>query len=111
MSRDTSGIRRARREIARCDADPEQANNWYEQAAERGDASAMLNLGIMIVGTDIVPARTWLERAADHGLAEAMFALADLLMQSDPISAQTWEDRAAATPAHRGLCAGEAALA
>ena len=30
------------------DSDPDQARDWYERAAQAGDATAMINLGLLL---------------------------------------------------------------
>ena len=52
-----------------------QAREWYEKAADKGDARAMTYLGFLYnngqgVAQDYVKAREWYEKAADKGDAE-----------------------------------------
>ena len=47
-----------------------KAREWYEKAADKGDASAMVNLGLLYengqgVAQDYAKAREWYEKAAD----------------------------------------------
>jgi len=44
--------------------DLNQAREWYEQAAQAGDASAMYNLGVLLKDTDPDQAREWWQQAA-----------------------------------------------
>ena len=58
-----------------------KAREWYEKAADKGDAGAMTNLGLLYdngqgVAQDYVKAREWYEKAADKGDAGAMTASA-----------------------------------
>jgi TPR repeat protein len=53
-----------------------KAREWYEKGADKGDASAMTNLGVLYekgygVTQDHAKAREWFEKAADEGNAEA----------------------------------------
>ena len=57
-----------------------KAREWYEKAADKGDADAMSNLGLLYgngqgVAQDYAKAREWYEKAADKGDASAMFSL------------------------------------
>ena len=49
------------------DSDPAAARDWYERAAEAGDAEAMNSLGDLLKGSDAAAARDWYERAAQVG--------------------------------------------
>jgi TPR repeat protein len=60
-----------------------KAREWYEKAADKGNAEAMNNLGWLYrnghgVTQDYAKAREWYEKAADTGDAEAMAALEHL---------------------------------
>ena len=60
--------------------DNAQARDWYERAAEQGDAKAQTNLGVFYAdgrsGTqDYALARLWWEKAAAQGDANAQIAL------------------------------------
>jgi len=60
-----------------------KAREWYEKAADKGDAYSMTSLGWLYehgqgVGQDYAKAREWYERAADHGEAEAVAYLEKL---------------------------------
>ena len=60
-----------------------KAREWYEKAAENGDAVAMSNLGLLYangqgVAQDYVEARKWYEKAAENGDAGAMTNLGAL---------------------------------
>lgn len=59
------------------------AAEWYRRAAERGDARAMHNFGLMLadgrgVAADPVAGRAWLFRAMGRGVAESAFALGEM---------------------------------
>jgi len=66
------------------ECDYERAIYWEKKAAEGGDRSAFINLGISnrIIG-DIEEAKHWFERAVEAGDGEAALELAKLLMVSD----------------------------
>ena len=54
-----------------------KAREWYEKAADKGNAGAMNNLGWLYangfgVAQDYAKAREWYEKAADKGEATAM---------------------------------------
>ena len=56
---------------------------WYKLAADKGDAEAMFNIGVLYVNgngvtRDYKEAMKWFELAANKGVAEAKSALADL---------------------------------
>jgi TPR repeat protein len=60
-----------------------RAREWYEKAADAGNASAMTNLGWLYekgmgVTQDYSKAREWYQKAADAGNADAKEALAHL---------------------------------
>ena len=49
-----------------------KAREWYEKAADKGDADAMADLGVLYangqgVAQDYAKAREWYEKAADKG--------------------------------------------
>jgi TPR repeat protein len=53
-----------------------KAREWYEKAAEKGDTTAMVNLGLLYdngrgVAQDYAKAREWYEKAADRGVPKA----------------------------------------
>jgi len=57
-----------------------KAREWYEKAAEKGNAEAMFNLGVMYEHGEGVPqnyakAAEWYEKWAEKGDAKAMFRL------------------------------------
>ena len=63
-----------------------KAREWYEKAADKGDANAMASLGLLYhngqgVAQDYAKAREWYEKAADKGDADAMVNLG-LLFQT-----------------------------
>jgi TPR repeat protein len=63
--------------------DDAKAREWYEKAADKGDASAMMLLGLLYehrVG-DYAKAREWYEKAADKGNAEAKANLEKLAVR------------------------------
>lgn len=84
----------------------DRANELYQQAAEKGNAQAMWNLGVNRLGTkggrrDIKEALYWLRRAADkrHGLASwalARLHLAGKLVEQDTDRAIELLEKAAA---------------
>jgi TPR repeat protein len=48
--------------------DADSAQYWYERAAEKGHATAQLNLGILLLQqADTVAATLWLQQAAEQG--------------------------------------------
>ncbi|MEM7202688.1 MAG: DUF6077 domain-containing protein [Planctomycetota bacterium] len=77
--------------------DPETARtalDWYQRAAQTGDAAACYALAVMTRegrGTTADPAgaRAWLERAAEGGDATAILALADELLGGDGTDVET----------------------
>src|SRR6516225_9720144 len=81
---------------------------WYEKAADKGHADAMVNLGALYangqgVAQDYIQAREWYEKAADKGSADAMTALASLYEHGDGVTqdyanAREWYEKAA----HKG---------
>jgi uncharacterized protein len=57
--------------------DYDKAREWFEKAADKGDAGAMFNLGRLYangygVAKDYDKAREWYEKAADKDEAGAM---------------------------------------
>ena len=83
-----------------------KAREWYEKAAAKGDASAMVNLGLLYenghgVAQDYAKAREWYEKAADKGDASAMNNLGLLYnngqgVAQDYAKAREWYEKAAA---------------
>jgi len=77
----------------------------YEKAADKGDASAMFNLGVLYANGDGVAqdsgkARELYEKAADKGDASAMFNLGGLYANGDGVAqdyakAREWYEKAA----------------
>lgn len=64
-------------------ADPAQAFRWYERSAERGDARAMHNVGLMLVRgqgveRDVEAGRAWLHRSLARNAVESALALAEM---------------------------------
>ena len=60
-----------------------KAREWWEKAADKGDATAMLYLGRLYynghgVAHDYAKAREWFEKAADKGNTDALASLARL---------------------------------
>jgi len=60
-----------------------KAREWYEKAADKGDAGAMRNLGLLYnngqgVAQDYAKAREWYEQAADKGDGRATAYLENL---------------------------------
>jgi localization factor PodJL len=86
-------------------ADPKEASNWYQLAADKGFAPAQYRLGSMYekgagVTRDINKARQFYEQAANQGNASAMHNLAVLyasgaLGQQDYAAAASWFTKAA----------------
>src|SRR5262249_17833127 len=82
------------------------AREWYEKAAEKGDAKAMVNLGLLYkkargVAQDYVKAREWYEKAAAEGHTDAMANLGLLHIKGrgvaqDYVKAREWYEKAAA---------------
>ena len=82
-----------------------KAREWYEKAADKGDASAMNNLGLLYhngqgVAQDYAKAREWYEKAADKGDASAMTNLGVLYhngqgVAQDYAKAREWYEKAA----------------
>ena len=86
--------------------DPE-ALQWFHIAADRGNASAMVHLGVMsLLGTggvnkDPVEAARWFGKAADAGSAAGMYDLGTMYddgqgIPEDPVKAKDLYRRAAA---------------
>lgn len=81
-----------------------RANDLYREAAQRGNAQAMWNLGVNHLGTkggkrDPEEALHWLRRASEHGHGLATWALARLylagtLVERDPEHAVELLERA-----------------
>ena len=86
-------------------ADPKEASNWYQLAADKGFAPAQYRLGSMYekgagVTRDINKAKQFYEQAANQGNANAMHNLAVLhasgaLGQQDYAAAASWFTKAA----------------
>ena len=83
-----------------------KAREWFEKAADKGDATAMANLGLLYdngqgVTQDYAKAREWFEKAAAKGDARAMASLGLLLrnghgVAQDYAKAREWYEKAAA---------------
>ena len=62
-----------------CEPDSNKAREWFEAAANQGDAEAQLYLGIMLVegkaGQDFVTAKHWFRKAANQGPDRAQSSL------------------------------------
>jgi len=62
-----------------CKPDSYKAREWFEAAANQGDAEAQLYLGIMLVegkaGQDFVTAKHWFREAANQGIDRAQKSL------------------------------------
>ena len=62
-----------------------KAREWFQAAANQGDAEAQLYLGIMLVegkaGQDFVTAKHWFQKAANQGIDRAQSSL-DFLLSS-----------------------------
>ncbi|MDG4594290.1 MAG: SEL1-like repeat protein [Candidatus Contendobacter sp.] len=82
-----------------------QARQWYQKAAEQGNAEAQFNLGVMYangygVKQDYAQARQWFQKAADQGLANAQFNLGVMYdegqgVKQDYSQARQWYQKAA----------------
>jgi TPR repeat protein len=78
-----------------------KAREWFEKAADKGDYSAMLNLGVLYEeGQDYAKAREWYEKAADKGDYGAMWSLGQLYedgrgVAQDYAKAREWYEKAA----------------
>jgi uncharacterized protein YdaT len=85
--------------------DHAKAREWYEKAADKGDAGAMNSLGLLYQNGQGVPqdhakAREWYEKAADKGDAKAMLYLGLLYQRGfgvaqDHAKAREWFEKAA----------------
>jgi TPR repeat protein len=85
--------------------DYSKAREWYEKAADKGDADAMSNLGVIYyhgqgVAQDYAKAREWFEKAADKGDADAMSNIGmiyqtGLGVTQDYAKAREWYEKAA----------------
>lgn len=88
----------------RAEQGDEEAARLVLQAAEQGDPSAMMGLGVLYlrgkgVKQDDKKAAAWLNRAAEQGNAQAMFELAQLYeagrgVKADLPTATLWYERA-----------------
>jgi TPR repeat protein len=79
-----------------------KVREWFEKAADKGNADAMTNLGALYysgrgVAQDYAKAREWFEKAADKGNADAMVKLGSLatLLENDDAKAREWFEKAA----------------
>jgi TPR repeat protein len=82
-----------------------KAREWFEKAADKGDAGAMNSLGWLYqngygVARDYVKAREWYEKAADKGETKAMLNLGWLYAKGvgvaqDYAKAREWYEKAA----------------
>ncbi|MGP8205402.1 MAG: tetratricopeptide repeat protein [Acidimicrobiales bacterium] len=78
------------------DESPEAALLLYRQAAELGDAKAMVDLGLMLQKSGgIEEARQWWLLAADLGNPKAMVCVGDLVAKAQPDEARRWYEEAA----------------
>jgi TPR repeat protein len=85
-------------EVVRATA-PLAAWQWYQQAADGGQAKAALKLGLMAKNGDGVPpdaalAARWLQRASDLGNAHAMFLLSYAYREGQGVPADANRARA-----------------
>jgi hypothetical protein len=77
-------------------SDRQRAERLAGQAADRGDAAAMLYLGRLLAGDgNRAAARDWYTRLADLGDHTGMALLGELLLDEDPQTARSWLQRAA----------------
>jgi len=93
-----------------------QARAWYEKAAAKDNADAMVNLGVLYgggqgVAQDYAKARAWWEKAAAKDDAKAMAGLGlvyqnGLGVAQDQAKARAWYEKAAA----KGVETAKAAL-
>ncbi len=82
-----------------------KAREWYEKAADKGDADAMRNLGVLYangwgVAQDDAKAREWYEKATETGDASAMNKLGALYANGQGVAqdygkAREWYEKAA----------------
>jgi TPR repeat protein len=87
-------------------SDPREAFDFFQKAAEQGDARSMAEIGLMLSNGDGVPrdlaaAAGWLKKSADAGFAEGMMLYAECLLlgkgvPEDPAGAAEWYSKAAA---------------
>ena len=85
--------------------DPEAAAQWFEKAANMGDAKGQLHLGVHYLrlkeGRDFKQAAAWFKRAAEQNEPEAEYFYARLLLdgkgvEQDRPEAMVWFGRASA---------------
>jgi TPR repeat protein len=82
-----------------------KAREWYEKAADKGNAAAMSGIGLLYangrgVAQDYAKAREWFERAAERGDATAMFSIGLLYANGEGVpqdyaKAREWFEKAA----------------
>jgi TPR repeat protein len=82
-----------------------EAREWWEKAADKGDARAMAEIGLLYFNAqDYVRAREWYEKAADKGEALGMFRLGRLYhLAQDYTKAREWYQKAADNGDARGI--------
>ncbi len=76
--------------------DGKQAADWFRKAAEKGDAKAQANLGLLyssgIAGErDLIQAYAWLKLSADKGEATGSVPLAEIKTGMTPTQVQEGE--------------------
>lgn len=95
-------------------ADPDQAKQFFELAAQQGFAPAQSALGYMLLRNrrsagDVMRAAEWFEQAAQAGFADAQYRLGELHAVGDGVSqdsekALNWFSQAAAQQNTRAMC-------
>jgi TPR repeat protein len=96
------------------DKDEKEAERWFRQAAERGNAAAMLNLGMMYEERPdgAAAAARLYRRSADLGNATAMFRLGEFYLRGAGVDQDFSEaTRLFVEAANRGHAGAEAKLA
>lgn len=91
-------------------ADPVEAHNWMLKAAELGDCTAALRVGMNNLlgnGTSVdkIAAVKWFKKAADQGSRHAMSAVGDTFkygwgVEEDKVQAVHWYEKAIAPQTH-----------
>ena len=75
----------------------EKAKEWYEKSASKGNAKAMINLGVLYSEEgDKAKAKEWYEKSAVRGNTEAMYNLGVLYdKEGDKAKAKEWYEKSA----------------
>ena len=77
-------------------SDPDQARDWYEKAAEAGNARAAWKLGDLLQPYTSEQAHDWYQKAAAGGELRAALRLGDYYRERDPAKARTYYEAATA---------------